>query len=267
MYILIPPSEGKNPYSNKEYFSLDSLSYKSLNVIRSEIINYLSDNKITKENYIKTFGISSRNYEKINKMNSGIKTSEVIPSISRYTGVLYDFIDYQSLDEKVKNLLHDSIIIFSGLFGLLRPLDKIPNYKLKMGTKLLNGIKLSKFWKNQITSVLQNELENQIVCNLLPTEFNSAFDSKVINLNYELKFSFFQENNDGEFKSITHWTKALRGSLVRYLLNEVGDFNSTDEILSVSQLFTNNNEYEFSKQLSKFNKKKCEIIYIKKYKS
>ena len=101
--------------------------------------------------------------------------------------------------------------------------------------------------------------------NLLPKEFNNAFESKVINYKYELTFSFKQEKINGELKSITHWTKALRGSLIRYLLSKLSDLNSIDEIIKVSKLFTNNSEYEYSKKLSKFNERKCEIIYIKKY--
>ena len=84
------------------------------------------------------------------KINYKIKTSQDLSSISRYNGVLYDFLDYSSLDETTKSLFNDSIIIFSGLFGLLRPLDKIPDYKLKMGAKLIDGIKLSKYWKDEI---------------------------------------------------------------------------------------------------------------------
>ncbi len=265
MYILIPPSEGKNPSNDKEFFSLDSLSYSFLNSKRSQIIYYLSNNNLSKEQYIKTLGISSQNFEKIKMINSKITTSQVSSSISRYNGVLYNFLDYNSLNETAKSLFDDSIIIFSALFGLVRPQDKIPDYKLKMGTKLIDGIKLSKFWKDEITEVLRKELENQIVFNFLPTEFSNTFDSKVIKYKYELTFSFKQENINGELKSITHWTKALRGSLIRYLLNRVSDFNSIDEIFKVSKLFTNNSEYEYSKKISKFNERKCEIIYIKKY--
>ncbi len=265
MFILIPPSEGKNSSSDNEYFSLDSLSYDFLNKKRSQIIDYLRDNNLSKDIYLKTIGISNHNYEKISTMNSKIETSQVVSSISRYTGVLYDYLDYPSLDAKAKSLLDESLIIFSGLFGLLRTQDKIPNYKLKIATKLIGGIKLSKFWKDEITKVLKNVLENQIVLNFLPVEFNNAFDSKVIDYKYELTFSFKQENNNGELKSITHWSKALRGSLIRYLLNNVTDFSSIDEVISISKLFTNNSDYEYSEKLSKFNKSKCEIMYINKH--
>ena len=97
LYILIPPSEGKNPSSDKEYFSLDSLSYDFLNKKRSQIIDYLCNNNLSKEKYVKILGISSQNFEKINMINSKIKTSQVLSSISRYTGVLYDFLDFEYL--------------------------------------------------------------------------------------------------------------------------------------------------------------------------
>ena len=83
MFILIPPSEGKNSSSDNEYFSLDSLSYDFLNKKRSQIIDYLRDNNLSKDIYLKTIGISNHNYEKISTMNSKIETSQVVSSISR----------------------------------------------------------------------------------------------------------------------------------------------------------------------------------------
>ena len=123
MYILIPPSECKNSYSDNEYFSLDSLSYDFLNNKRSQFFDYLRDNNLSKDKYLKIIGISNQNYEKISTINSKIETSQVVSSISRYTGVLYDYLDYPSLDENAKSILDESLIIFSGLFGLLRTQD------------------------------------------------------------------------------------------------------------------------------------------------
>lgn len=264
MFILIPPSEGKNSSDDELKFSLEKLSFNSLNVSRTKIIEYLRENNLSRENYASIFDISSRNYEKINAINSKIENSKVLSSIERYTGVLYDYLDYSNLDEVVKNKFNNSVVIFSALFGLLRPEDKIPNYKLKMATKLFDKKKLSKYWNIAITSVLKELLNDQIVCNLLPNEFMLAFDTKKITPRYELTFSFLQENKLGELKSITHWTKALRGSLIRYLLTQANNLDSIDEIISISKSFTNKSQYEYSKSLSKINKTECKIVYIKK---
>lgn len=264
MFILIPPSEAKNPSEDEQTFLLNKLSFNSLNKKRSKIIDYLSEQNFSVENYTSIFDISTRNYEKINALNSNIKNSKVLSSIERYTGVLYDYLDYSNLDEKDKIEFNKSVIIFSGLFGLLRPEDKIPNYKLKMATKLFDDKKLSKYWNKEITNVLKGQLNDQIVCNMLPNEFMLAFDKTIISPRYELTFSFLQENKVGELKSITHWTKALRGSLIRYLLTQANNFDSIDELISVSKSFTNKSEYEYSKKLSNFNNMNCEIVYIKK---
>ena len=264
MFILIPPSEGKNPTDDEQKFSLDNISFSSLNTKRSKLIDYLCENDLSIENYSSIFNISSRNYEKINAINSNIKYSRVLSTIDRYTGVLYDYLDYSNLDEIVKFNFNNSVIIFSGLFGLLRPEDKIPNYKLKMGTKLIDNEKLSRYWNDDITRVLKNLLNDQIVCNFLPNEFMLAFDNKKITPRHELNFTFLQENKQGELKSVTHWTKALRGSLIRYLLMQVNNLDSINELTSISKSFTNKSQYEFSKNLSKITKTKSEIVYIKK---
>ena len=77
--------------------------------------------------------------------------------------------------------LQENLRIISGLYGLLKPLDKIMPYRLEMGTKLkINGYKnLYEFWGNKITDQLLNECNKEdVIVNLASNEY-----SKAINLN------------------------------------------------------------------------------------
>ena len=53
-------------------------------------------------------------------------------AIEIYTGVVYEYIDWNSLNDTAKKYMEKHVRIFSGLFGILTPETLIPNYKLKM---------------------------------------------------------------------------------------------------------------------------------------
>ena len=55
-------------------------------------------------------------------------------AIERYTGVVYEHINWETLSKESRDYMDKHVRIFSGFFGILTPLTMIPNYKLKMET-------------------------------------------------------------------------------------------------------------------------------------
>jgi cytoplasmic iron level regulating protein YaaA (DUF328/UPF0246 family) len=72
-----------------------------------------------------------------------LATSPTLPAIERYTGVLYQELDAASLRAASRRRFDRSVLIVSGLWGLVAPSDPIPNYKVKMSAALPNLGKLS----------------------------------------------------------------------------------------------------------------------------
>ena len=62
-------------------------------------------------------------------------------AIQRYTGVAFDHLDYEALNEKEQAYIDSHVILFSNLFGPLRASDLIPEYRLKQGEAVVNAIK------------------------------------------------------------------------------------------------------------------------------
>lgn len=66
------------------------------------------------------------------------------------------------------NFLQSHLLIISGLYGALKPLDAIKPYRLEMATKL-NEINLMSFWQDEITDYINKVLakhENKYLLNL-----------------------------------------------------------------------------------------------------
>jgi len=83
---------------------------------------------------------------------------ETIKAIQRYTGVAFDYLDYDNLDINSKKYINNNIIIFSNLFGAIRADDLILDYRFKQG-KNIGDIKVDKFYKECASNLLNDYLE------------------------------------------------------------------------------------------------------------
>ena len=77
------------------------------------------------------------------------------------------------------------LCILSGLYGVLRPLDRMQPYRLEMGTKLAtaHGDNLYQFWGSRIAEYLNQRLAGDrtpVVVNLASQEYFKAVDRKVL---------------------------------------------------------------------------------------
>jgi cytoplasmic iron level regulating protein YaaA (DUF328/UPF0246 family) len=149
-----------------------------------------------------------------------VRRSPTMPAIERYTGVLYDALDHRSLPARSRTRLAEQVLIASGAFGLVAPLDPIPDYKLKMGAVIPGPGKLSTFWRPHVDRVLAPLVEGRTVWNLLPNEHAAAWSGSD-RVAAEVTVRFADDVvRDGrrELTYIAHWNKLLKGSLVRHVL-------------------------------------------------
>ena len=139
----------------------------------------------------------------------------------------------KTLDKKAVAYLQKNYRILSGLYGLLKPSDKVMLYRLEMGRNFeFDEYKnLYSFWRDKLTEKLNSDLKkNDIILNLASNEYFKALDKKKLNAPI-IDFDFF-ELKDGKLKTIVVYTKHARGLMVRYCaeqqaktLNDVKGFN------------------------------------------
>jgi uncharacterized protein len=228
--ILLPPAEGKQPGGNP--FAPDMFDYRTsntfnyfneLNPSRRKLINALQDTIRSGETDLETlFGVKNGALEEATAANLEIFKGALMATLDRYSpGVMYKSMDFAGLPTGAQRRLLENGIILSGVFGLLRPDDLIPNYKLKMDATLPEIGNVAAFWKPLISPILNRRVEAKIVWNLLPTVHRDAWDDErtyhsIVNVR------FFDESG-GERKAVTHNVKPLRGQLVNYIVRETAE--------------------------------------------
>jgi hypothetical protein len=136
------------------------------------------------------------------------------PAVERYAGVLYTELDWPSLSSAARRRGDVQVRIVSGLWGLVAPPDPIPVYRLKMSAALGDVGRLATWWKPRLVPTLAARSAGAVVWDLLPIEHAAAMDWSACAPEQRVTFRFL----DREGRTISHWNKLLKGSLVRWLL-------------------------------------------------
>tara|TARA_Y100001935_G_C17307690_1_gene513483 strand:- start:2236 stop:2934 length:699 start_codon:yes stop_codon:yes gene_type:complete len=201
MKILIPASEGKAKVTTPSNLKFRDTDFR-FNESVTQVVNLLE--LIDEEDLRSIYGTSQEKSESFHRQNQSIFNEKCVPAIDRYTGVVYENIGWKNLDQKAKDYLQNHILIFSGLFGMVKPLTPIPNYKLKM-----NVLSLQIHWRPVLTEALEEE---EFIIDLLPQVHRKAY---VPHKNvYKVDFSVIKK---GKKTAAGHFGKAVKGKFIKYL--------------------------------------------------
>ncbi|HEY9104097.1 peroxide stress protein YaaA [Chitinimonas sp.] len=142
-------------------------------------------------------------------------------AIFAFMGDVYEGLNAATLDGKTLERAQQKLRILSGLYGLLRPLDRMQPYRLEMGTRLANpgGKNLYEFWGDTITEALNAELAAQkspVLVNLASDEYFKSVKPK--KLKARLVECVFEDYKNGKYKIISFYAKRARGLMARFAL-------------------------------------------------
>ena len=230
--ILLPSAEGKasggNPLAPDmfDYRSSNTFNYFSdLNPERRALIDALqAEVKAADEGGLqKLFGVKGDVLEEAVQVTKNIYRSPLMAAVDRYgPGVMYRAMDFAGLPTGSQRRLLENGIIFSGLFGLLRPDDLIPDYRLRMDARVGDLGKVSAYWRGPLSDTLNTLLADQAVWNLLSGTHEAAWDDAGTYARM-IRVKFFRQDEAGDRTAVTHGIKELRGSLVAHIVNETAD--------------------------------------------
>lgn len=146
------------------------------------------------------------------------------PSILAYSGTVFQTLDARSLTADQLRFAQKQVMILSGLYGVLHPLNEIRPYRLEMKTviKLPGGETLTSFWKSRISEYLRMKLKNgsgtPLIVNLSSSEYSKVLDKTVFK-DHLINFHF-RENSDGILRTVGMYAKTARGLMARRILTE-----------------------------------------------
>jgi cytoplasmic iron level regulating protein YaaA (DUF328/UPF0246 family) len=186
--ILIPPSEGKAIGGDGPPYAAGTMRLPELDHQRAAVLKALGP-------------------------KHDAVVGPTLPAMDRYTGVLYQELNARGLSAGARRRFVRDTLTVSGLWGLVSPTDPIPFYKLKMSGSVKPLGKLSTWWRPAVSDALADRSAGAVVWDLLPQEHSAAVDWSSIKPKLRVTVRFVDRHD----KTVSHWNKLLKGSLVAWL--------------------------------------------------
>jgi cytoplasmic iron level regulating protein YaaA (DUF328/UPF0246 family) len=158
------------------------------------------------------------------------------PALLAFDGDVYEGLQAGTLRPEDFAWAEQHLLILSGLYGVLKPLDALQPYRLEMGTRLPNeaGADLYSFWREQVSAEVKQRCRAgrsadgevspapRCVLNLASVEYSRVLDRSVLRL--PVVDVVFEDWHDGRYKIISFNAKRARGLMARHvILNRVLD--------------------------------------------
>ena len=141
------------------------------------------------------------------------------PAVLAFAGDVYDGLQASTLATADFTWAQQHLVILSGLYGALRPLDQLQPYRLEMGTALKTPAAkdLYGYWGDTVAeylNTLQAEEAAPVVVNLASQEYarvalRPALRARVVEC-------VFEEVREGRPRIISFFAKKARGLMARY---------------------------------------------------
>jgi cytoplasmic iron level regulating protein YaaA (DUF328/UPF0246 family) len=142
-------------------------------------------------------------------------------AVLAFNGDVYEGLDACTLSQADLDWAQTHVGILSGLYGVLRPLDRMQPYRLEMGTALPNprGKNLYAWWGDTLAEHLNTSLSKQhdnVILNLASQEYFKSVKRKA--LKARVVECVFEDWKAGQWKVISFHAKRARGLMARHAI-------------------------------------------------
>lgn len=190
--------------------------------------------------------IAELNYERFQSWDNTAKRA----ALWMYSGDVYNGLDAYSLSPKQQSYAQSKLVIISGLYGVLQPLDTVQPYRLEMKLPIVlnNTTNLYDYWYSAIKSYLDSvKAKTILLC--ASKEYAKAIHNALPESTRTITPRFMQETPEG-LKEKGLFAKYARGALARYVIeNEITDPKKLKEYkvdgFTFSEDLSSDNEYVY----------------------
>lgn len=221
MLILLPPSEGKSAPRRGRPLDLESLSFPQLYGARADVLDALvtlCDGDPAKA--VQVLGLGKTLADEVDR-NAALRTAPTARADQVYSGVLYEALDLRSLGGAARRRATSWIAIASGLFGLVRPADRIPAYRLAGGVTLPGVGPVATWWSRHLPDAVEEAAGRGLVVDLRSSTYTPFWRPDPEATRRVVTVRVLHEVG-GTRKVVSHFNKATKGRIVRGVLEDGG---------------------------------------------
>lgn len=227
--VLLPPSETKSVGGDGPPLRPDALSFGALTGLRTELVGELTALAADIPAARTALGLTAKQDAEIGR-NAQLTAAPTMPAINRYTGVLYDALDIDSLTGAGAARARERLAVGSALFGLLRADDPIPAYRLSATSKLPGKPTLAARWRPVLEPLLADIAADDLVVDLRSGSYAAL--GRVADA---VRVDVVAEREDGGRSVVSHFNKAHKGRLARALAASRSEPDDAGKVAAVAR--------------------------------
>ena len=221
MLILLSPAKIQN-FSPQEFvktFTKPEYVDEAEQLI--ELLRDLSPAELSKLLDINA-NLTQLNFDRIFNWHRPFTLKNAKQAVFVFDGEVFRGLNAKTFSDEDFAYAQKHLRLFSGLYGVLRPLDLIQPYRLEVSSRLGNpfGKDLYDFWREKVTAAVLHALKSsgkpQVILNLASSEYFKTIDLK--NMKVKVIDVEFYETKNEQLKQIVIYTKKARGLMARYVI-------------------------------------------------
>lgn len=227
MLVLLPPSERKTAPDAGTPVDLTTLGSGRLSAHRAAVLEALAAVS-RRPDAVRVLGVGTSLAAEVER-NTRLDTEPAARASGIYSGVLYAAAGLDHLPDAARARADRSIRVVSALWGLVRPADRIPAYRLAMSTDLPGIGPLARAWRPLLAVELDPRAADELIVDCRSAAYLAAWRPPsgtpgwvTVRVLREL---------DGRRSVVSHHAKHARGLLSRHLLVRPGDQPATPAAL------------------------------------
>jgi cytoplasmic iron level regulating protein YaaA (DUF328/UPF0246 family) len=222
MLILLPPSEGKAAPRRGKPLDPTTLVAPSLTDTRTRVLDALVELcEGDPEVAAKTLEVPRSQLDLV-ALNARVATAPTARADAVYTGVLYDALGFATLSSAARRRATGRVAITSSLFGIVRPGDRIPAYRLSGDASLPGLGSVAGAWREALGPAVTDALGAGLLVDLRSGMY-AAFWRPPADLAPRVATVRVLHEKDGRRSVVSHFNKATKGRIVRALLEDGRD--------------------------------------------
>jgi cytoplasmic iron level regulating protein YaaA (DUF328/UPF0246 family) len=224
--VLLPPSETKRDGGAGVPLAFESLAFPALTSIRAAVVDDTVAMTASPDAAARALKLGPKHAAAEVERNRVLRSAPTMPALLRYTGVLYDALDAESLSDEQWRFASESVAVQSALLGLVRAGDPIPAYRLSFDSRLSPSLK--KRWSVVCAEALASidgvildlRSEGYAALGPLPARADAHY------------LRVLARDENGTVRALNHFNKQAKGLFTRALIERGEHFASTGALLS-----------------------------------
>ena len=224
--ILLPPSEGKTAPAQGPNVALDELSHPELTDARSRVGSALA--KVSAQKNALAVLHAGPSLAPEVQRNTTLWDNPAAPAAQVYSGVLYDAAGASAWDAAALARAHERVRVVSALWGAISPCDRIPAYRLSMGTTLPRLGGLAALWRARLGAAL-DPLASGPVVDCRSSDYMAAWRAPHATLAVRV-----EQIRGGKRTVVSHNAKHTRGLLTGALVHAQQALSTNDEVAHIA---------------------------------